>query len=138
MKKQGVYLFRSFRTMLILAVLILFEVHLLAQRFVLFDETFSSDLNSWTGRHGGSHNARIVIDPLDPSNRVLIFVQLNVSGDLFKAEAIQLAGFKRIYLLFDYLGLPQFGSVSGNLGGFVGLCRGLDLDRSYRFASGIC
>ena len=61
----------------------------------------------------------IVEDPLDASNLVLTFSALDEAGDIFSAEITVQPG--TIYTMsFDYLGLPQAGSVPNDLGGTIG------------------
>jgi hypothetical protein len=50
------------------------------------------------------------------------FTVLSANGDIFTAASLPVMKINERYLLsFDYLGLAQSGSVTGNLGGFIGL-----------------
>lgn len=92
---------------------------------ILFEDSFSGDLSSWTGKLGGGHQGQIVADPLVPGNHVLNFSGFNWSGDIFSG-LINTSGHSGIILSFDYLGLAVPGSNAGNLGGFVGISDSLD------------
>lgn len=92
---------------------------------ILFEDTFSNDLSLWTGKNGGPHNGQIVVDPLNPENKVLNFTSLNVSGDVFPTTPIPKKNYSKVLLNFDYLGLAQPGSANGNIGGFIAVgCTG--------------
>src|SRR5712692_11443907 len=105
----------------LLLVLVAWAVPVRAQ-LTLFEESFESgDLNQWTGKFGLSHHGQIVTDPLDPTNHVLTFTQVNAAGDIFSASPISLAGLPvRFILSFDFLGLPVGGVAPSEYGGFAG------------------
>jgi hypothetical protein len=87
-------------------------------------EDFESGLSQWTGKSGGTHHGIIVADPLASGRgSVLSFSDFNSGGDIFSLSKISLVG--PIELSFDYLGLPAPGSVSGDLGGFLGIAYSL-------------
>ncbi len=67
---------------------------------VLFEDTFSGDLSLWTGKGGGPHHGQIVNDPLNRTNRVLNFTALNVSGDIFTSNVINVAGIDQTQAAF--------------------------------------
>jgi PEP-CTERM motif len=114
------------RVLIILIAILLTSVE--ASATVLFSDDFEGpSLDSWTGAFGPSHQGLIVTDPLDSSNRVLTFSGLNLGGDIFTATKVSLASVSFPMLSFDYLGLAQLGSVPGDLGGFLGISRQLDI-----------
>ncbi len=86
----------------------------------LFSENFEGDLSEWTGKNAGAHHGAIVVDPLDSSNSVLNFTQLNSGGDIFTSLRAFASLTNEYILYFDYLGLAETGSIPGDLGGFVG------------------
>ena len=85
----------------------------------LFSEYFEGGLGQWTGRVTG-HHAQIVPDPLNSGNSVVNFTRTVAAGDLFSV-ALALDVDVAYTLTFDYLGLPQAGSLPNNLGGFLGI-----------------
>ncbi len=85
----------------------------------LFSDDFEGDLSQWVGKLGGAHHGIIVDDPLRSQNRVLTFTALNGAGDIFGSEVSVTPG-QTYVLSFEYLGLPGFGGLPGDLGGFIG------------------
>jgi len=87
----------------------------------LFFDDFEGDLSQWVGKtvDGGAHNGEIVDDPLRPGNHVVTFTALNSNGDIFGLEVSVTPG-QTLVLSFEYLGLPDLGGTSGDLGGFIG------------------
>lgn len=85
----------------------------------LFVEDFESDLSNWTGKNQGTHHGEIVDDPLMPGNKVLKFVALNASGDIFTKDTFSSTN-GNFVLSFDYLGVN-----SSDSGGFIGYSYGL-------------
>jgi len=93
----------------------------------LLSEDFEGDLSEWSGKHGETHHALIVDDPVMPSsNHALTFTALNSGGDIFSKSISSFAG--PIEFSFDYLGLPQGGSVPDDFGGFLGYSTALVLE----------
>lgn len=88
----------------------------------IFSDDFESGLTQWVGRPTGYH-AQIVEDPLVPGNHVVNFTQTVAAGDIFTIP-IPVDSTEVYTLTFDYLGLPQEGSIPGNLGGFIGVITG--------------
>lgn len=89
----------------------------------IFSEDFEGGLGQWVGRVTG-HHALIVPDPLDAGNAVVTFSETVAAGDLFSIP-ISVEEGVAYELEFDYLGLPQEGSLPDNLGGFLGVSDGL-------------
>jgi len=89
----------------------------------IFSEDFESGLAQWVGRVTG-HHAQIVPDPLNTGNSVVNFTRTVAAGDLFSV-LIPVEEGVEYELRFDYLGLPQEGSLPDNLGGFIGVSDGL-------------
>jgi hypothetical protein len=92
---------------------------------VLLSEDFQSgfiDDKKWTGFPGLISSAVVVPDPLDNTglNQVLTFTKLAGGGDLLSRNPVVTAP-GTFLIKFDYLGLPQNGSGSNGLGGFVGV-----------------
>ena len=90
---------------------------------ILFEENFESgNLNQWTGKLGLPHHGQIVTDPLNASNRVLTFTDVNAAGDIFSAAPVVVDALPRRYVLsFDFLGLPIGGVPPPEYGGFAGV-----------------
>jgi hypothetical protein len=62
-----------------------------------------------------------VQDPLRANNKVLTFSKLAGAGDIYTATQFALDPNYSYIISFEYLGLPQTGSVPDDLGGFAGL-----------------
>lgn len=89
-----------------------------------FSEDFEGTLSQWIGRGGSSHNGAIVSDPLaSGQGGVVHFTSLSAGGDMFASSPLNLTG--PVEISFDYLGLPDLGSVPGDLGGFLGIAHSL-------------
>ena len=88
-------------------------------QIVVFNDDFESGLGQWTGKNLGAHSGAIVLDPFDPTNHVVTFLQPTSSGDIFSAE-ISVANGLLVALHFDYLCVALEDSEPGNHGGFVG------------------
>jgi hypothetical protein len=87
---------------------------------VLFTDDFEGDLAQWVGQSNGAHHGAIVSDPLNPSNRAVVFTALNSAGDIFSPEITVLPGYSYV-LSFDYLGYALPDSPADNFGGFIGV-----------------
>jgi hypothetical protein len=78
-------------------------------------------LVSWIGKPGQNHSATITVDPLNPTNHVLSFTNLNQNGDIFTANSFPGTGamvsVEKVMLSFDFLGTGN----TPNNGGFCGL-----------------
>jgi hypothetical protein len=90
------------------------------QSATLFQDDFEGDLSQWTGKSGGAYHGVIVADPLNPSNDVVVFSELNDTGDMFSTEFAVEAG-ETYVLSFDYLGLALPDSPLDSFGGFIGI-----------------
>jgi Concanavalin A-like lectin/glucanases superfamily/Bacterial Ig-like domain (group 1)/IPT/TIG domain/Fibronectin type III domain len=82
------------------------------------------DLAQWVPEPGQSHTGVVVPDPLRADNQALTLTGLGSDGDLFSAGAV-FSPSGRYEVSFEYLGLPQGGSVPGDLGGAVGVTAAL-------------
>ena len=105
----------------------------------LFSDDFEGSLSQWTGKSGGAHSGLIVADPINPSNHVLVFSDLNAAGDVFSPE-VEVFPFELYVLSFDYLGVAKLGSPDGNFGGFIGIAdetSGLN-ETTVQFVGGTC
>lgn len=82
----------------------------------IFFDDFENDLSKWTPSNG-----QIVADPLDASNNVLNFSQVDSFGDIFTSTPINLVAGRKYEVSFDFYGLK--GSDTGS-GGYAGLSDG--------------
>ena len=103
----------------------------------IFTDDFEGDLSLWTGKGGAISNGTTVDDPdlLRPGNRVLTFTALNSGGDIYSLQQFSLTAGQRYRISFEYLGLAQAGSVSGDLGGFAGLSEDLPGQHSWYYGT---
>ncbi len=85
-----------------------------------YDDFESGSLSKWTGKSFGAHDARIAVDPLDPTNHALTFDTLESAGEIFTAEMIDFNDSGIAFVNFDYLGFSRGGSSFNNYGGFAG------------------
>lgn len=76
-----------------------------------FIEDFEGDLSAWGGQNNGPIHAQIVSDPLNTSNNVLQFTQLNSGGDMYTHTF-----FSGGTLSFDYLGTCGHSNCGGSVG----------------------
>jgi hypothetical protein len=107
---------------------------LMAHDVVLFEENFEGgNLDAWVGDVHGPHAGSIVSDPLRPRNHVLTFTALGANGNLFSAAPILVTNNFRYAVTFEYLGAAHEGSITGNLGGFLGLAASIDDWQTGRF-----
>jgi hypothetical protein len=86
---------------------------------VVFSDDFEGGLGQWSGKNLGGHSGVIVVDPHNPENHVVTFMQTTDRGDIFSQE-IHVTNGEMLVLHFDYLGLPVVNSIPGSYGGFVG------------------
>jgi hypothetical protein len=97
---------------------------------VLFSEDFENGLGRWTGQGGGAHSGILVSDPLNSGRgNVLTFTGVTGGGDVLMLDSV--AAPSPFVIRFDYLGLPDAGSVPGDLGGFLGITDGLAVGGSW-------
>ena len=90
--------------------------------WIVFQDNFESGtLDQWIGKSGDPPHGLIVTDPLNPSNQVLTFTQVNFSGDMFSASPINLSLPRHYVLKFDFLGVPDPANPFRGNGGFIGL-----------------
>lgn len=102
----------------------------------IFCEDFEGDLSAWQGKAGEDHHGDIVEDPLDSSNNVLTFTELNSAGDIFTTgEAFALDPSQLYEVSFKYLGMPGQGT-PGDLGGYAGLSSGFPDSHMWYYGSG--
>nr|WP_314899064.1 glycoside hydrolase family 18 protein [uncultured Deefgea sp.] len=86
---------------------------------VVFEENFEKDLSQWVGLGGEDSSAiytSIVVDPLNPDNKVARFDKPVNIGDLFSRAKFPEGKYK---ISFDYLGM-----CGGNCGATLGLDEG--------------
>ena len=99
----------------------------------LFFDDFEGNLSQWVGKGGAAHHGVIVEDPLRPGNHVLTFTALNSAGDIFGSEVSVTPG-QKLFLRFEYLGIPTLGGNAGDLGGFIGFAE--DTPGGHRWLAG--
>lgn len=87
---------------------------------VLVEQDFENGVAPWVGQAGGGSNAQWVSDPIEPGNQVVNFTRLIARGDLFSPEIVVFPD-STYTVSFRYLGIPASGSVTDNLGGFLGV-----------------
>lgn len=89
-----------------------------------FAEDFESGLAQWTGKLGGASTALTVADPLASGRgQVLTFSNFGYGGDIFSTLTFSNAG--PVNVSFDYLGLADHDSITGDFGGFFGIATAL-------------
>ena len=118
----------------LLCVGAIFLFALNAQATPVFSDDFEGDLSAWTGKTGDVHHGQIVDDPLDSSNDVLKFTELNAGGDIF-TKSVAGAAFPggTYWLAFDYLGQ----GATTDSGGYVGVSQGFAGTHKWLWATGI-
>jgi len=85
----------------------------------LFQENFEgTNLVQWIGKDGAPHHGQLVVDPLNPANRVLSFSGVNASGDMFTATPLNFSRPRPYVLSFDFLGVAD---PTRENGGFIGI-----------------
>jgi hypothetical protein len=90
-----------------LIAVILLEQSVSAAVVATISDNFEGTLNKWN-----SVSAVIVVDPLNPANRVVSFTTARTGGDLYSIDKVQANS--TYTLSFDYLGLPgTFGDSGG-------------------------
>lgn len=89
-----------------------------------FAENFEGSLSAWTQRDASRPDGVIVADPLRTGNHVLAFSRTMGSGSLFSSDTVKSNG--DYTFTFDYLGLARLGSVAGDIGGYLGVSKGLN------------
>jgi hypothetical protein len=93
-----------------------------AQVTLLAEDFEGGNLNQWIGRSGGSDHGLIVTDPLNPTNHVLTFTDVNSGGDMFgNVPGPVNPTVQHLVLSFDFLALPIGGVVPAEYGGFAGI-----------------
>ncbi len=97
----------------------------------LFSEHFEQTLAKWDDTFNGL-NAQIVIDPLNPANKVLSFTSLHGGGDLMSVAPLTGQTGGDYILSFDYLGTCG----SANCGGFVGVSTGVNPPGAHTWVGG--
>lgn len=103
---------------------------------IVFSDDFESDLSLWTGKHEKNHHGVLVDDPFGGLNTVLSFNGLNSGGDMFTKDAFHLDSDQTYRISFDYLGLAQKRTKSGDTGGYVGFSVGTPSNHSWHWATG--
>jgi len=97
-----------------------------------FAENFEGSLSAWTQRNASHPDGVIVADPLRTGNHVLSFSRTMGSGSLFSTDQVKSDG--NFTFAFDYLGLARPGSVAGDIGGYLGVSKGLNGSNQYWLA----
>lgn len=97
-----------------------------------FAENFEGTLSAWTQRAANSPDGVIVADPLRAGNHVLAFSRTMGSGSLFSSSLVGSTG--SYTFSFDYLGLGGRGGVAGDIGGYLGVSKGLNGSNQYWLA----
>ncbi|WP_157669637.1 glycoside hydrolase family 18 protein [Chitinibacter sp. GC72] len=96
----------------------------------VFAEDFEKDLSQWIGQGGEDRSpiyTSIVVDPLNPDNKVARFDKPVNVGDIFTRSKFPAGKYK---VSFDYL-----GTCGGNCGGTLGIDEGLPGRKYYWIAS---
>ena len=96
-----------------------------SQATQFFFDNFESGLGQWVGKSGGPGDGITVTDPVNAGHgNVLTFTALNNSGDIYTTSTLSPG--QGFVLSFDYLGLPNLGGNSNDLGGFIGISANLN------------
>ena len=91
-----------------------------ATKSIVFEENFEKDLSQWIGQGGEDTSpiyTSIVVDPLNPENKVARFDKPVNVGDIFSRSKFPAGKYK---ISFDYLGM-----CASNCGATVGIDEGL-------------
>ena len=113
---------KNFIFPLVLAAATFLVAPAFAQVTLFSDQFEAGNLDHWTGKLGGPDHGVIVPDPLNPTNNVLTFSEVNFGGDIFSLPPASVnPAIQQLKLSFDFLALPNGGVAPPEYGGFIGV-----------------